>query len=348
MYYLALFIIGLMSFSANAFTTVNVYQVDVELDQAQSNPEQAARIQGMKEVIIRVTGHEDALDNAVIKKALLQPNSYLNQISRSQRDQQTWMHLLFNRPQIRALLNQAQLPFWSENRANILVWLVDGSGYERQIAWQHAELPLLMQLKVAAKQRGLPITIPIGDFDDVTGIEVSDLWGGFSQAISQASMRYATDAILVIRAQSGQLNWNLYDQSAKAMMTRGQSPVQGKAVGEQAIVQLVDQLSQYYANKHQQNRQDTHLSSIMVSVNGLPDAQVFFDLEQQLVALNIVASAQLKSIQGDQVMFQVELLGDPLAFEQEILANPHLRKSNVNDRDSESESITAWSYTWQL
>ena len=81
---------------------------------------------------------------------------------------------------------QAQLPSWSPNRANILVWMVEEQGYDRNIAWEHSESSNVAALRSAAKLRGLPITIPGGDFDDVTGVNVSDLWGGFIEPIGQA------------------------------------------------------------------------------------------------------------------------------------------------------------------
>ncbi|MBO0216816.1 DUF2066 domain-containing protein, partial [Vibrio sp. Vb2880] len=96
-------------------------------------------------------------------------------------------------------------PSCSPNRANILLCMVEERGYDRNIAWEHSESSNVAALRSAAKLRGLPITIPVGDFDDVTGVNVSDLWGGFIEPIGQASQRYPADAVLVVRAQGEQI-----------------------------------------------------------------------------------------------------------------------------------------------
>lgn len=60
--------------------------------------------------------------------------------------------MLFNSGQIQSLLTQAQLPSWSPNRANILVWLVEEQDYDRAIAWEHSDSANVAALK---KQRKL-------------------------------------------------------------------------------------------------------------------------------------------------------------------------------------------------
>ncbi|NMV28013.1 DUF2066 domain-containing protein, partial [Vibrio parahaemolyticus] len=97
--------------------------------------------------------------------------------------------------------------------------------------------------------RGLPITIPVGDFDDVTGVNVSDLWGGFIEPIGQASQRYPADAVLVVRAQGEQIRWTLYDQSPTRIVEAQRSPRSGSASGANAIAEMVDGIADYYASK---------------------------------------------------------------------------------------------------
>ncbi len=129
------------------------------------------------------------------------------------------MRLYFSAQHIRSLLSQAQLPFWPESRSNLLVWLVAEANYDRSVSWEHAFTSLLNQKKARARVRGLPLTVPVGDFDDVTGVQVSDLWGGFINPISIASQRYPTDAVLVVRAQGSELRCTLFDQLANFMVS---------------------------------------------------------------------------------------------------------------------------------
>ncbi|MCV5341882.1 DUF2066 domain-containing protein, partial [Escherichia coli] len=86
--------------------------------------------------------------------------------------------------------------------------------------------------------------------DDVTGVNTSDLWGGFIEPISQASQRYPADAVLIIRAQGEQIRWTLYDQAPAKIIDAQTSPRSGSATGADAISAMVDGIADYYASKN--------------------------------------------------------------------------------------------------
>jgi len=327
MRYLAFMLMGLMSLPASALTTVNLYKTQVAFDQTQDNADAQARMLGMQEVIVRATGDKNAANNEVIQKALRKYNSYLNQFSYGQVGDTSVTTMEFSAPQIRALISQAQLPFWSENRSNVLVWLVEESAYDRSISWEHSDSGLLNQLKQTATSRGLPITVPVGDFDDITGIEISDLWGGFVKPISLASDRYPTDAVLVVRAQGNNLRWTLYDQSAYDMLHSQQSPITGRASGDSSAQQMIDQISDYYANKNAVIVGSESSQTVVATFNEIETADDFFRLERRLKALSSVASLDILNIQGTEVTFDVHLLASESEFEQEVLRIAQIQKA---------------------
>ena len=329
MRYLALLLMGLISIPASALTKVNLYQTEVVLDSQQQDSDDDARLRGMEQVIVRATGNTASLDNDVIKKALHHNSQYLTQISSGQNNGQPTVKLGFSAPHIRSLLTQAQLPFWPEYRANLLVWLVEDNNYDRSVMWEHSDSPLLQSLQTEAQLRGLPITVPVGDFDDITGIQTSDLWGGFTGPIAQASMRYPTDGVLVIRAQGEDLRWTLYDQNAEQMASSIKEPVSGDASGEQAMQQLIDAVSQYYAQKNSVLVASQSSQYVLADFSGLKNAQDFFTLEQTLSALSSVAALDVLSIQGDKVEYKVHLLATPEDFEQEVMRTKQLEEVDM-------------------
>ncbi|MBY7808181.1 DUF2066 domain-containing protein [Vibrio fluvialis] len=329
MRYLALLMVGLMSLPAFALTKVNLYQTEVVIDEQQDNADAAARINGMQQVIVRATGDKESVTNDVIQKALRQNSQYLNQISYGQQGDAKTIRMGFSGPHIRTLLTQAQLPFWPENRANLLVWLVEESNYDRSISWEHANTSLLNQLKASAQLRGLPITVPVGDFDDITGVQVSDLWGGFSQPISLASQRYPTDAVLVVRAQGSNLRWTLYDQNAANMIAAPKSPISGQASGNNAAADMVDELSDYYAKKNAVLVSSESSEAVLASFKPVNGAISFFTLEENLKRLSSVASLDILKIQGNNVTFKVHLLTSESEFEQEVLRMGRVEKGEA-------------------
>lgn len=329
MRYLALLMVGLMSLPAFALTKVNLYQTEVVIDEQQDNADAAARINGMQQVIVRATGDKESVTNDVIQKALRQNSQYLNQISYGQQGDTKTIRMGFSGPHIRTLLTQAQLPFWPENRANLLVWLVEESNYDRSISWEHANTSLLNQLKASAQLRGLPITVPVGDFDDITGVQVSDLWGGFAQPISLASQRYPTDAVLVVRAQGSNLRWTLYDQNAANMIAAPKSPISGQASGNNAAADMVDELSDYYAKKNAVLVSSESSEAVLASFKPVNGAISFFTLEENLKRLSSVASLDIMKIQGNNVTFKVHLLTSESEFEQEVLRMGRVEKGEA-------------------
>ncbi|ENM3822590.1 DUF2066 domain-containing protein [Vibrio cholerae] len=319
MRYLAVLMMGLLTFPAFALTRVNLYQAEVAVDPQQSNADTAARVRGMEEVIVRATGSQDALKNDAVQKALRQSNQYITQISTQQEGAQSVMRLQFSAQHIRSLLSQAQLPFWPESRSNLLVWLVEEANYDRNVSWEHADTPLLNQMKARARVRGLPLTVPVGDFDDVTGVQVSDLWGGFINPISVASQRYPTDAVLVVRAQGSELRWTLFDQLANTMVNQPKAPISGQASGEQAATEMIDEISDYYARKSAVVVSSASSQSVLAQFSPLDSAQDFFVVENKLKRLSSVASLDILKVQDTQVTFNVHLLASVEEFTNEVV-----------------------------
>ncbi|WP_256935666.1 DUF2066 domain-containing protein [Vibrio diabolicus] len=317
MRYLALLLIGWLSLPVYALTQVDIYRAEVVIDSEQNDGESLARQQGMQDVIVRATGSQSSLSNPVIKKALGSSARYISQLSYGQVDGKASLKMLFNSDQISSLLTQAQLPSWSPNRANILVWMVEEQSYDRNIAWEHSDSSNAVALRSAAKSRGLPITIPVGDFDDVTGVNVSDLWGGFIEPIGQASQRYPADAVLVVRAQGEQIRWTLYDQSPMRIVEAQRSPRNGSASGANAIAEMVDGIADYYASKSAVVVSGKSSKALAVKVLNVTSATDFFRLENALKQLNSVAGTEIKRVQGDELTLNIHLLASQQAFEKE-------------------------------
>lgn len=319
MRYLAL-LMGLLAAPSYALTQVDIFSAEVAINSEQKEPERAARNEGMQQVLVRATGQTDVAANETVKKAMRQSAQYLSQMSFGEASEQTTLRMRFNGAQIRNLLTQAQLPYWPDTRSNVLVWLVEEQNYDKNIVWEHSNSELAAGIQQNAKLRGLPITLPVGDFDDITGIATSDLWGGFVSPISQASQRYPVDAVLVVRAQSSGLRWTLYDQQPNQLTSAPKSPVTGSISGSGASASqsLVNEISNYYATKSAVTVASESSESILAQFISLNNAQDFFQLENALKALNSVASLDILKIQNHEVTFRIHLLSTQDEFEKEV------------------------------
>ena len=320
MRYIALLLMGLLASPSYALTQVDIFSAEVAINAENKQPEQVARNTGMEQVLIRATGQTDVASNETIQKAMRKSSQYMSQMSFGESNDQSTLRMRFNGAQIRSLLTQAQLPYWPDTRSNILVWLVEEQNYDKNIVWEHSNSQLAAGLQANAKERGLPLTLPVGDFDDITGIATSDLWGSFITPISKASQRYPVDAVLVIKAQSSGLRWTLYDQKPNQLTSAPKSPVSGSVSGNSATTskKLVDQISNYYASKSAVTVASESSESILTQFISLNNAQDFFQLESALKRLNSVASLDILKIQNNEVTFRIHLLSTQQEFEQEV------------------------------
>jgi len=326
MRYFILFILGI--FTASSFATVRIdpYHTNVILEQGQS--EHDAQVTGLENVIIKASGDKMASRNPVIKKALMNVSHYLTELGHEKNSEsEITLKLGFNPKQIRELLIQAQLPYWPAQRTNILVWYIKDNGYQRSISWENVGGPDIDAIKHYAELIGLPVTIPVGDFDDITGVEVSDLWGGFLKPISQASRRYQPDAVLVIRAQEHRVRWTLYDQTPDEISQDTSSPLVGSTSenSTEAIKTFIDDISQYYAKKNGIVISAQSASeSVKLEVHGIQNAMSFFALEDELKSLSSVASTDVTNVSGDVILYTVHILTSSRDFEQELMRLKHL------------------------
>lgn len=305
---LALLLLGLISVPVMALTNVDLYRSEVVLDQELNNADAAARKEGMKEVIVRASGDRAAVDNEIVKKALNQHSQYITQISYRDVEQGRAIQMGFSAPHIRSLLTQAQLPFWPAQRANLLVWLVEDNQANRNIVWEHTDSPVLKQMREQAQVRGLPLTLPIGDFDDITGIAVSDIWGGFIDPVAAASQRYPVEGVLVVRASANMVRWTLYDHTPNEMASSLQTPLSARNSGDDAITRMINDISDYYAKKNAIVVAGESSEVTTVKFTNVQNALDFFQLEKKLLALSSVASLDILKLQGNEVTFSVHLL----------------------------------------
>lgn len=326
MRYLALLMVGCLSLPAYALTQVDIYRTEVAIDSSKEKGEELARQQAMQQVIVRASGYQDAISNPVVTKALQASSRYISQLSYGKQNDVMSLKLLFNDAQIRSLLTQAQLPFWPTERSNLLVWLVEEQNYDRKIAWEHSSSELVDKLRVIAGDRGVPLTFPVGDFDDITGIEVSDLWGGFVAPISLASGRYPVDGVLVIRAQGSTLRWNLYDQTPANMVKSNAAPLGGTQNGADAAEQLINTVADFYAKRSAVLVLGESSESVVVKFLNVNNAIDFFALEKAMTSLNSVANIDVLEIKGSELLLRVHLLASKEAFEQEVVKHTKVTK----------------------
>ncbi|KJG55743.1 hypothetical protein UA38_18175 [Photobacterium kishitanii] len=321
----ALLFLAVLALPIQAATVNDLYQTQVTLIGNDQQADQAAREQGLANVLVKISGNTDILNNPAIKTAITNSGSYISQFGYSQVDGQRAIDLSFDKNQIKQLLIQSKASIWKDQRPNILVWMVDSDGQQRNILWDQSTNALINDTKQAADSRGLPLTFPVGDITDATAVNVSDLWGNFIDPIAAASTRYHADGVLLVKAQQQpngnvSLNWQFYPQQPSKIASADTQPITGTTSGTlaQTSTKMINQVTDYLAHKYAVVLGGVAGGQINIEVDNIQSTEDFFALEKMLNNLTTVGSANAMRIKGNSVIFQLNLQGSEQAFRQEI------------------------------
>lgn len=341
---------SILSFGVSAKTKVDIFHTEVPMTE-EKNARSIAWGQGLEQVLIKASGNENIASNGVIKKALNHGSNYLAQFKYGTLNDEASMVMDFNSAQVMSLLSQADVIYWPTERENILVWLVDDSGSERLVGWEQSDLESINDLQNASNYFGLPITLPLGDMDDLTNISATDLWGNFAEPLSKASQRYPSDAVLVLKvsheASQAQVDWQLYDFAPEKISSNKTAPLSGSELGNtsDAIRDSIAKVSAYYAQQNKASANQQADDSLQANFSGIYNVTDFFTLERLLKSLKSVASVQVRSIQGSQVNFTIELFTTVADFEKEAAKKRNLTQTeapkfnNIQTMPTEEESL---------
>lgn len=201
--------------SATQRIIVNEAQIQVE-DQSQRT-QQSALKQALRQVIVKLSGSADVLTNPGVRAALSSPQSYLRSYRFGFEDGKTFYIADFDQAKLSSLLQREMLPLWGAVRPETLVWIAEEQGNaSRTILDETSPSVLKDTLQATAKERGVPLSLPLMDLTDSVNITSFDVWGRFVEPLKLASSRYATDNIIGAR---------IYKNDASAIPELPENPV---------------------------------------------------------------------------------------------------------------------------
>jgi hypothetical protein len=188
----------LISSEGLAVEVENLYQAQVPVSNQAVDERKRAIKRAMANVIIKVGGQSHQ-DNKILKQATRNPNNYLLQYLYQTIDEQLYLTVDFDQEKINVLFKHSQAPMWGSLRPQILLWLVEENKFERNIISSSSELDFNQIIKSFADQRGLPIILPLMDLDDINTVQLSEVWGRFSEPVLAASVRYSAQKVVIFR-----------------------------------------------------------------------------------------------------------------------------------------------------
>lgn len=194
--------LALISFSAftHAAQRVVVNEAQIQVEDQTQRTQQVALKKALKQVFIKMSGNMNVLDNPGVKAALTSPQSLLRSYRFAFDNNQTYYVAEFDQAKLNEILQRELLPLWGDRRPETIVWIVNEDENEtRVILDESLNSDLQLALKQTAKERGVPLSLPLMDLTDSVNISTYDVWGRFVEPLRKASIRYSVDNIIGAR-----------------------------------------------------------------------------------------------------------------------------------------------------
>jgi uncharacterized protein len=199
----------------NAAEITGLYDASIPIASRDNERErQQAYGVALQEVLLKLTGRQDTLENPEIKRGIGNAQTYVESWTyrtapvapapdlTTGSGEQLLLQVGFFPSEIQSLLNSAQIPIWPQNRPDTLLWIVveQELGTRTMFGTSVENSPEIMQaIEEAAAKRGLPVLLPLLDFTDQRTLSIEQLRSFDQLAIRQASLRYGNESILAMR-----------------------------------------------------------------------------------------------------------------------------------------------------
>jgi hypothetical protein len=329
----------------NAWAVIvdNLYQANVDVADHSVPALQKASRAGLAQVLVKVSGGRDVLDNAQVKSALADNRRYLQryQYSRTPAGGLS-LQIHYDPELLNNLLKDAQQPLWTANRPPLLVWLVadDGDGRQYVSADTHPELIEVLQAEF--NRRGVPAVFPLYDLQDAQSVSVHDLWKMDSLAIYRGSRRYDVGNMLVGRMTGlSDGNWMgewvfLANDERLANSYYGSDLRQFSAAGVDFVA---DHLAQRYAVAAGQSQG----ADVLVRVDALNSYTDYRAVAGYFESIELIEWAHPAFVDGTSMIFRLRAQADAEQLRRLFALNRHLQSEEFGSAANDSVELV---YQW--
>jgi hypothetical protein len=322
----------------HAAVVEGLYEAEVLVPSQARSERNKAMGTALTEVFAKVSGRTNIVSVPGIAAAIEKPDRYLQQYlyrdladsqfanSRTNPNAQVlWFR--FDEKAVNRELRRNELAVWGRTRPATLVWLAIEQDGDRYILSSDNDEQLREVLEYQAKRMGLALVLPLLDLEDQRALSFADVWGGFQEAILNASQRYQAEAVLVGRVNLSrtdvwQARWALYvggPQSSTAWNAQGSYLDEVLTAG---LAGTLNQLAQVYA----QPLSDDSPGEVMVAVVDVNSLDDYARVQDYLKGLEQVVDIQPVTVDQNYVRFRVDIRGSAAGLEQTIGLGNVLRK----------------------
>lgn len=350
-----LFVLAILLLSCTEAWSAKVsglYQAEVPIAGEGTAQRNEAIGRAFADMLVKVTGNRRIVALGGLEQELGKASRYVQQYSYRMDEPgpgtgdgapQRYLKVFFDAGAVDRLLTERQLPVWSANRPNILIWMGIEQRGKRRLLVSEQDPAVRRSIEGASGNRGLPIVFPIMDLEDQGSLQVADLWGDFDSNIRAASRRYGTDLILtgrLVKVAKGfwRGHWRLYQgQGALNWNNQGNSELEVAADG---IQHLGDQLADLFAPFGERGSG----GALRVRISGIRGLEDYVAIGNLLRSQGGVERVGLVSAESDVLTFDLHGRSGVKALEQGLRLGGLVEPDPLADTVSETQDGTVLRY----
>lgn len=281
------------------------------------------QIQALESKLAKMQGRSDSEDNQANESNRKDATS--EELLVDAAPQPFLLDVSFAETSINKELTRLNTPIWGKTRPSSLIWIVSEQDGER-VLWGDGEFVAQDYLEQSSIQRGLPVFLPVADLNDVSAIDMSDIWALFPGAVDKASERYAADAVVMMRVfQSSDERW------AASWSIQHREGLENRETQRESLALVLDELLDHAATMLSSRyavlrTQEEHSDDFEVVISNIDSYADYVMVQRYLESLPPVAETKLKWVQGTQHGYGLTLNGTPEQFFEHIELGKKLRR----------------------
>ena len=308
-----------------AQSVTDVYEARVLIeDSDEGSPKQDLQ-RALTQILIKLTGNHKIFDTKPALKQVTDGSHYVEHYQYDTIDERDYLIATFSAPSLSELLQRHGLKIWSSNRPDFIAWILIEADGKQEILNSEMQQEAIHTLTRQAKQRGLPVLLPLMDFEDHRMLKISDIIEGNKVALLQATERYGAGAILVGQViktfeNQWQGKWRVlgHHEDEKTWETIYASLEQSLTAGIDEAVDIVALKGNYITVAEAPPQEDssdeneipenteTAFELQVVNVLSLND---YSQVSSYLHKLDVITSLQMKDMSEGKVTFSVRAQG---------------------------------------
>ena len=281
-----------------------LYEVAVPVESQSPQARETASGQALLELLSRLTGLAHVPRTEQVAQALARPDAYYNEFRYASLGSDLALELIihFEPSQVLGLIRRSELPLWRSSRQRVVAWVVleDDSG--RRLLGSTLDVPATQSLQQRARQRGVPLTLPLLDLEDQLNVSAGAVWGRLGQVLEPASKRYAADLLLMGRIRqsmdgSWTSDWEIWlDATVLEFVGSGEDL-------EAQMVEAIDWLANELAAREVVTGRVAE--ALQIAVEGIRTPGDYGELLGYLHTLEFVDAVDIMQVKGTRIVMSV-------------------------------------------